>query len=176
MKKLSISFTILFVACFLSVQATMAQGTRRGSGAKSVTAIPGDARVVRALNQIKTKYEMNQDGLFVINFELTNKRLQKALISSETDKAFGSETRVVFSYALISDKPPSQEVANLLLKQNLGNVGTWAVDKTGDGMYFIANIIHLPADADGKRLEDAMNIVISAADEMEAQLTKKDEL
>lgn len=152
-------------ACFLSMQAE----------AQTAPVKRGDTRVVNALKQIKTNYEM-QGNTYKVTYELSNKRSQNIFIISETDKVYGLEVRGVFAWAMISDNQPSQEVANLLLQQNMENISAWAIQKTDDGKAFIiVNIVYIPANSDGKRLEAAMLSVAQAADEMEQRLTKKDE-
>ena len=167
MKKLSISIAVLFVVCFLNIQTTTAQK-------KSAT--PGDARVTNALNQTKTPFSVDNGGKYQVIYELPNKRNQKVFIMSETEKINGFELRPVFSYAIISDKPPTLEIANQLLQKNMDQISFWALHKLSDGNYTVVNMIYIPADLDGKKLDGILSTIAFAADEMEERLTKKDEL
>lgn len=144
------------------------------ANAQKTPAKPGDARVVKALNQTKTKYEFSDDN-YLVAYELPGKRLQKVFIMSGAEKVYGLEVRGVFSYAMIGDAPPSNLLLELL-EQNIEKISSWAVQKMDDGKFVIVNIAFIPADADGKRLEAAMLSVAEAADAMEARLSKKDEL
>lgn len=135
----------------------------------------GDARVEKALKQTKTDYQMMTNNTYRITLGTTGKRSQAAFVDSETDTTYGLEVRGVYSYAMVGDNPPTQEVANLLLAQNMQNVSFWAIQKQTDGKFAVINIIYIPASADGKTLDAALNSVVLAADEMEERLTKKDE-
>ncbi|HEX8396728.1 MAG TPA: hypothetical protein VF644_04845 [Pyrinomonadaceae bacterium] len=55
-------------------------------------------------------------------------------------------------------------------------ISSWAVQKLDDGSYTILNMIYVPADLDGKKLDVVMTKIAFTADEMEERLTKKDEL
>jgi hypothetical protein len=167
MKNLSISIAILFVVCFLNVQTTAAQK-------KSATL--GDARVTNALNQTKTPFTVDNDGTYQVIYELPNKRRQKIYISPEPVKIGNVELRLIFSYTFFSEKPPTAELANQLLEKNMEQISFWAVHKLDDGKYTIVNMIYIPADLDGKKLDVVMTKIAFAADEMEERLTKKDEL
>jgi len=167
MKNLTILFTVLIIACFLNIQTTTAQK-------KSATL--GDARVTNALNQTKSPFSVDNGGMYLVTYELPNKRLQKIFIMSKTEKINGFELRAVFSYAIISDKPPTLEIANQLLQKNMDQVSFWALHKLDDGNYTVVNMIYIPADIDGKKLDGILSTVAFAADEMEERLTKKDEL
>ena len=166
MKKLSISIAVLFVVCFLNIQTTTAQK-------KSATL--GDDRVTNALNQTKTPFSVDNDGMYMVTYDLPNKRRQKIFIKSRTTKINGFELRPVFSYAIISDKPPTLEIALQLLQKNVDQISFWGLHKLDDGNYTVANMIYIPADLDGKKLDGFLSTVAFAADEMEERLTKKDE-
>ncbi|HEX8197271.1 MAG TPA: hypothetical protein VF571_13845 [Pyrinomonadaceae bacterium] len=166
MKNLSISIAVLFVVCFLSIQTTTAQK-------KSAT--PGDARVANALNQTKTPFSVDNDGMYMVTYDLPNKRRQKILILSRTVKINGFELRAVFSYAIVSEKQPTPEIAYQLLQKNMDQISFWMLNKMDDGKYTVVNMIYIPADLDGKKLDGMLTTVAFAADEMEERLTKKDE-
>lgn len=167
MKNLLTTIAVLLVVCFFGIQTTSAQK-------KPVTL--GDARVTNALNQTKTAFTVDNKGTYQVTFELPSKRRQKILIMSETEKIGGIELRAVFSYAAISDKLPPAESANQLLQKNMEQISFWALLKLDDGNYALVNMMYIPADLDGKKLDAILNTVIFAADEMEERLTKKDEL
>lgn len=167
MKNLSIFITVLIIACFLTIQTTIAQ---------KKSAALGDARITNALNQTKTPFSVDNGGMYLVTYELPNKRRQKVFIMSETEKINGFELRPVFSYAIISDKPPTLEIALQLLQKNVDQISFWGLHKLDDGNYTVANMIYIPADLDGKKLDGVLSAVAFTADEMEERLTKKDEL
>jgi hypothetical protein len=136
----------------------------------------GDPRVVKALDQTKTDYQLDsKGGIYILNLRTKVNRTQKGYIASATENINGVEMRIIFSYAFIADKLPSEQTANLLLQQNMERVGVWAVHKLDINKYAIVNILYIPADFDGEKLDKALSSVVIAADEMEEQLTKKDE-
>lgn len=153
--------------CFLSIQAA----------AQPAAAKPGDARVAKALNETKIPFELKKNNVYEVIFNWTDKRSQQVFIVSETDSIYGFQVRGVFSYAMASDNPLSQEVANRLLRQNGDSmgVGAWGLMKMDDGKFVVMKIAFVPADADGKKLKAAISSVAEAADEMEKSLTSKDE-
>jgi hypothetical protein len=167
MKKLSISIAVLFVVCFLNIQTTTAQK-------KSATL--GDARLTSALNQTKTPFSVDNEGMYMITYDLPNKRRQKIFIKSRTTKINGFELRGVMSYAIISEKQPTPDIAYQLLQKNLDQISFWTLIKLDEDKYAVVNMIYIPADLDGKKLDGFLSTVAFAADEMEERLTKKDEL
>lgn len=172
MKRLAQVLLLAFCAFFFGATIKAQTVAVPPTAAKSKI---GDARVEKALKQTKTEYEMTTDGVYRITPGTTGKRSQAAFITSETDKIYGLEMRGVFSFVMISDNAPSPEVAKLLLEQNMSSASSWAVQKEKDGQFAVVNIVYIPADADGKRLDWALQSVIPAADEMEERLTGKDE-
>jgi len=148
--------------------------------ASSIAAQPAadgktDPRVAKALKENNTEYDVSsRDGIYRVTYATTGKRTQLALISSDTETINEMETRVVFSFATISKTPPTQQVANMLLQENMERIGIWAVQKLGDGSFAIVSLLHIPAASSGKQLEDALMSVAMMADDLENRLTKKD--
>jgi hypothetical protein len=166
MKRIYQPFLLIFCACFFSIEIN--------AQSDAALAVPGDQRVAKALKETKTEYQVSNGGVYTINFGTKGKRSQEVHITSSTDNINGVEMRLIFSFAVIADKPPSQQVANLLLEQNMETAGVWAVDKMSNGKYRIVNQLFVPADLNGEKLEEALSRVTHSADEMEEQLTKKD--
>lgn len=135
-----------------------------------------DPRLAKALGETKTEFQLSsRDGRYTVVFETENKRNQKVHLISETSKINGVEMRLVFSYAVIADKPPSPQTAGVLLEQNMDSISTWAVVKLDDGNYAIVNKLYIPADFDGKKLQMALSEIVLLADNLEERLTKKDQ-
>ncbi len=168
MKRIYQLFLLIFCACFFSIEIN--------AQSNAALAVPGDQRVAKALKETKTEYQVSsKEGIYTITFGTKGKRTQEVHITSSTDNINGVEMRLIFSFAVIADKPPSQQVANLLLEQNMETIGIWAVLKVDAGKHAIVNKLYIPADFDGEKLEKALSAVVLLADELEERLTKKDE-
>lgn len=134
-----------------------------------------DPRVAAALNETKTEFEVSSaDGGYKVTYGTKGTRKQLTHIVSATEMHNGAEMRLIFSVAMISKTPPTQLNANMLLQENMERIGSWALQKLGDGSYAILNILYIPAGADGKHLEGTIMAIAATADEMEEKLTKKD--
>lgn len=151
-------------------------GIKINAQTKPTPAKPVDARIEKALKQAQISYELQKDGGYKVTLNTPGSRHQNAFITSSLGKLLDGESRVIFSYAAISDHPPSPETANLLLERNIKEPGAWAILKLPDGKFGIVYLIYLRADADTVTLVAALQIVTEAADKMEKQLTAKDEL
>ena len=168
LKRVNQSFLLVLCAGLFSLQIT--------AQTKSTVTKNGDSRVVKALTQAKTKYELDKNGNYKVTFGTQGNRSQSAYISSATDNVYDFELRGVFSFAAFSKTPYSQEITNLLLEQNMVSPSAWAVIKMPDSSFAIVNIMYIPANSDGKKLDSALQNVISLSDEMEERLTKEDKL
>jgi hypothetical protein len=168
MKQMKRLFLLILCACFFSIQIN-AQSEKVSKGG-------ADIRVATALNQIKTEYKVGKDGMYEVTYQTNGKRTQYAFIDSETATIFGSELRLVFSYAQVDGKLPTPSIANLLLEENLTDIpNVWTIAKTKNGIH-IANMVYVPANSDGKTLHEALSSVMNAADKLEERLTKEDKL
>lgn len=135
-----------------------------------------DPRVANALKQAETGYELDKEGLYKVSFGVGEKRNQTAFVASATDTLYGFEMRNVFSFAVFSKTPFSADVMSRLLDENMNHVSTWAIIKIDKDTYAIVNSIFIPADADAKRLDAAIQSVVVAADDLEAKMSKEDKL
>jgi len=152
---------------FIAAPSIMAQG----KGSSKV-----DPRLERAFKETGTVYEVSPlDGLFRVTYSTKGKRTQKVLISSDTDKINDVETRAIFAFAQISKTAPTQQIANMLLQENMERIGVWAMQKLADGRYAIVSLLNIPTSASAKELEDASMSVAAMADDLEERLTKKDD-
>ncbi len=137
--------------------------------------IKSDPRVAKALKETNTDFELSsKEGVYKVTYETKGKRTQEARVSSVTEQINGTEMRLVFSFASISKSSPSQQVANMLLQENMERIGNWGLLKMDDGMFAILIKMYIPATGSGKLLEEALMIVALTADEMEEKLTSKD--
>jgi hypothetical protein len=134
---------------------------------------PSDARVEQALAQNNVNYSAEENGDYRVLFTLPNERSQLVWISPRTDTIGSLDIRRVFSYAASFDNGESlpNDWAGRLLRSNSGYiVGSWA--QTGTRLVFSANV---PADASDRVLLDTMALVMTTADDVEAELTGADD-
>lgn len=130
-----------------------------------------DARVEAALNKQKIKYEVDKDGDYRVVYDEKGDRTQLVLIYSNTESFGDLKVREIVSVAADSKTPLPREVISALLNENATvKFGAWRVlsDDTGDMVLFA---VHLPADASAKQLQSALELVSTAADEKEKELT-----
>lgn len=164
--KIKLILSIIFCISLCGL-ATNAQTT--------ANALPtADPRVAKALKEVDTEFEISsKDNGYKVTYRTKNNRQQMGFIVSETTEINGVEMRLIFSFAMISDKPPTLQTANLLLEENMNISSGWATIKV-DKQFAIVNRTYIPADFNGAKLETALQDVILLADEMEERLTKKD--
>lgn len=132
-----------------------------------------DRNLQKLLDKAKIKYQIDDAGDFKITYDLGNGRSQLAYVRSSASDFGTLKIREVLSigYASPSDKIPG-EVANRLLEHNAQTkLGAWT--KQGRLAVFVSKI---PADADAKKLADAVELTAVLADALEQELTPgKDE-
>lgn len=136
-----------------------------------------DPQVRGQLDELGYEYEVDEDGDYRMVFEMadsTEKRSQLVYVRTPVESYGVLRLREVWSpgyKAAGTDFPAA--VANRLLAATQDNkVGAWA--KQDEYAVFV---VKLPADADAKALDDAIDAAITSADAMEAELTPgKDEL
>ncbi len=132
-----------------------------------------DPVIARQLESLEYRYEVDEDGDYKLTFEVDDKRSQLAYILSTTEKFGNLQVREIWSpaYRASSAQFPV-DVANRLLEDSQSSkLGAWV--KQGDMAVFVVKIA---ADAAAAELDDALDFVLRAADQMEAALTQgKDE-
>lgn len=135
----------------------------------------GDPCVKAALDKLGLKYEVDEDGDFKVGLRLSDGRTQVGWITSSTEKLDTLEIRQVISLGYRSQAAISGEVANRLLADNARRkIGAWQTfqNDKGSTAWFSAKIsTSMSADELGKTIE----AVLSSADEMEKELTNKDD-
>jgi len=133
----------------------------------------GDVRVQRALDALKLTYEVTAEGNFGLISTTIGKRTQVVVIDSATEKFRDLEIREVWSPAMTIRGQVPASTANRLL-QDKNKFGSWNVnwDGTSSKIYFAA---HLSVDADAETLSTIISFVSSVADQMELELTGKDD-
>jgi hypothetical protein len=134
--------------------------------AQDATADP----VIRAqLEKLDYKYKVDEDGDFKLTFDLPDDsdRSQVVWVRSPVETYGEYRMREIWSPAWRSDSDEfPADIANRLLEDsNLRKLGAW--EKQGRTAMFVVKI---PADANEQALDDAINLAIRTADEMERQL------
>ncbi|QWF19415.1 YbjN domain-containing protein [Lysobacter capsici] len=133
----------------------------------------GDARIRQQLDALGYKYQVDEDGDFVLTFGLDGKRSQMAYVLSSTQSYGNLQVREVWSPGYRgADQDFPADVANRLLEDShLSKMGGW-VKQDGVAVF----VVKLDAGAAQDDLDDAIDYVVRAADQMEALLTPgKDE-
>lgn len=135
---------------------------------------PADARVKAALDRLKLKYTISLDD-FRLKYDREGDRSQVAFVNSNTVEFGGLEIREVTSTAYKVKGPLSAKAAHALLVDNdHRKIGAWrAVEEEGDT--FVIFAVQIPATADDKTLQLAIDAVVNTADDKEKEATNKDE-
>ena len=136
-----------------------------------------DPQVRQQLDELGYEYEVDEDGDYRLVFEMadnTEKRSQLVYVRTPVESYGVLRVREIWSPGYKADGTVfPAPVANRLLAATQDNkVGAWA--KQDEYAVFV---VKLPADADAKALDDAIDAAITSADAMEAELTPgKDDL
>ncbi len=133
----------------------------------------GDTRIRQQLDALGYKYQVDEDGDFVLTFGLDDDRSQMAYVLSSTQSYGKLQVREVWSPGYrAADQDFPADVANRLLEDShLSKMGGW-VKQDGVAVF----VVKLDAGAAQDDLDDAIDYVVRAADQMEALLTPgKDE-
>lgn len=161
--------------CLLLSFGLALPGTPRAAPAEAEPAKSADPRIVAQLDQLDYEYELDEDKDFRLVFAVEDDgRSQVAYIRSPVESYGEHKVREIWSPAYVSptDAFPALIANRLLEDANDKKLGGWV--KQGKYAVFV---IKIAADADSKALDDALSAAVSAADEMEAELTPgQDEL
>ncbi|SDY53366.1 hypothetical protein SAMN04487939_10354 [Lysobacter sp. yr284] len=129
----------------------------------------GDPALRAHLQALGYKYEVDEDGDFVLTFALDEQRSQMAYVLSRTQRYGSLKVREIWSPAYRSADRGAlpAAVANRLLEDGqLSKLGGW-VSQDGVAVF----VVKLDADASQQTLDDAIDYAVRAADQMEAELT-----
>lgn len=141
----------------------------------TVAAAPaGDASVKKRLDDRGTKYEIYEDGDFKLTFSYKQEsRTQLVFVSGKTESVGAFDIREVFAPALkLADFPLSGAKAKELLESSGEyKLGSWEI--RDEVLYYV---IKLPDTVDAEELESALEIAAEAADDMERELSGRDDL
>ncbi|MEO0079461.1 MAG: hypothetical protein ABIK44_02130 [candidate division WOR-3 bacterium] len=137
----------------------------------------GDHRVKKALDELGLKYTIDSDGDFKLTFEFEDGRSQLCFINSGTETFKLFEIREVWAPAYKTDGPFTATVANKLLEDSFKKkLGAWQTMVGSDGSHLAVFAAKIDANCDAQSLHACIKAVVSAADDMEEELTgTKDE-
>ena len=144
------------------------------AGSAAAAAPAGDASVKKRLDERGMKYEVYEDGDFKLTFSYkTEDRSQLVFVSGKTESVGVFEIREVFAPALkLADVPLSgAKTKELLESSGEYKLGSWEI--RDEVLYYV---IKLPDSVNAEALESALEIAAEAADDMELELSGKDDL
>jgi hypothetical protein len=135
-----------------------------------------DPRVQRVLDELEIRYQINDEGDFLVGFELESGRHQSAFIRSRTYEFLGLEIREISSAAILSQGPFDARTANILLQQNEQlKIGAWGVISDNEDTHAAIFTAKIAADLPAEELLGVLMTVLNTADEMEAHLSGRDD-
>lgn len=142
-----------------------------GRDAESAGAVSkgGDPQVRAQLDLLGYKYQVDDDGDFVLTFGLDEKRSQMAYVLSRTQRFGSLKVREIWSpaYRTADGGALPAPIANRLLEDGqLSKLGGW-ISQDGVAVF----VVKIDADAPQQALDDAIDYAVRAADRMEAELT-----
>jgi hypothetical protein len=158
------ALTILSAAAFLAAASAI-----RGGEANAES--KADDSVKEALLSAGIGYRLDEDGNFHLNVKFKSGRKQEVVVISKPVQLAvepeGDEMREIYSVALVSDQPPSPELAaRLLIENGVAKFGAWVVRKKA-GQYETGFRAFIPADVCEDELLPSVSLVASLADGLE---------
>lgn len=138
-----------------------------------------DVRVRKALDASGLKYNSLSNGIFRLEFGYDDGRSQLVFVSSGTETLGAYEVREVWSLAFRSSEtcPSPNVLLKIMEDSRRKKIGSWELQReekgNGCSVRFTAKI---PADCSAQVLKDVLRGTAKSADEMEKELTAKDDL
>lgn len=136
--------------------------------------VASDATGGARLDARGVRYERDEDGDYRVVFAWQEEQRSQVAFVAGRAHAFGDgAVREVFSPAArVPEGGFDAERAGMLLRDSQTNIlGAWEI--AGDVLFYV---IKLHDDADGARLEEALEAAAQLADDMEQRLTGEDAL
>ena len=150
--------TYALLACFLFGLTTVAKA---------------DDSVKKRLDERGIKHAIDADGDFKVTYNYTKeKRTQLVFVSGKTEIVRDRNIREIFSPTanIKTSDIDGTKALKLMSESRKNKLGSWEIE--GDMLYFV---IKLPEILSSTDLEIAMDIAAETADDMELELTGKDE-
>lgn len=135
-----------------------------------------DKRIEGILNAADLKFTIDSDGDFKVGNRFDSGRTHWIFVNSNTEQYGNLEIREVWSVGFISDGQLSPTIMRKLLKKNDEmKLGSWKIGNM-NGKELAIFYAQIAADTDQATLLRALQLVSEAADDMEKELTGKDDL
>ena len=132
-----------------------------------------DPRVKAHLESKDIPFEIDEDGDFQIVVRLDDDRTQLVWVRSSVQDTDFQQVREIWSpgYQSATERFPAAIANDLMERSNELILGAWV--KQDQVAMFVAKI---PADASADQLDEAIDLAALSADEVELDLTGKDDL
>jgi hypothetical protein len=144
----------------------------------SANAAEDDGRVKQALDSAAVEYTVTQDKTYKVVIKIKGGRTQVVLIDSKTSKIKGTnmEFREVYALAYQFNAALSGEMANKMMAQSHDKkIGAWEIIEGSSGIKLAVFTAKVDAELNGVNLSKIINSVGLVADQMENDLSGKDE-
>jgi hypothetical protein len=160
------------LAVALALLPVSTPGVAADTTSASETVRSADPSIARQLDELKYTYEVDGDGDYKLAFDMDKGRSQLAFVISAVESFGDMKVREIWAPAYRAGGAGfPAEVANRLLEDSHSSkLGGWV--KQDDMAVFV---VKLAADASPGQLDDALDFVLRTADQMELELTGKDE-
>ena len=153
--------------------AMMLAALAPASAEDATTPASVDPRVAAALKAAGLAYSLDA-GDFRLEYDVDQERSQRAWVASETARIDRLEIRDVWSVAARGKGPVPEDLARMLLKENVRMIlGAWQVNQSQDE-YLVVFSAQVDAAADAATLREVIEVVMFSADRIEKQLSDKD--
>lgn len=136
-----------------------------------------DERVKAQLERLGLKYTLSETGNYKVVFDMGNERTQLVVINSNTYEFGSQEIRELYSVAALFNSPDeiNKDLLFKLLELNeTYKVGAWQING-GKSPYLVQFAVRLSATAPDKALDELIRLAAGKADELELEVTKKDD-
>lgn len=145
-----------------------------GGGAQPIV---GDPRVETSLKELKWAYKTDEDGDFNVVMQTESGRTQLVIIRSRTFSVGKLEQREIWSAAALTDGEVPPEAARALLSDSLQvKIGFWATLPQEEGKkQLLLYVARVPASCDSGSFAEYCQGVAEVADDLEKELTNKDD-
>lgn len=169
-----VSVGMLLVSSTAAVAASPAPSFRSEPQADAPDMAASDATLAARLDARGVRYERDADGDYRVVFAWQQEqRSQVAFVAGRAHVFGDSAVREVFSPAArVPAGGFDAARSDMLLRDSQSNIlGAWEI--AGDVLFYV---IKLHDDADGARIEQALEAAAQLADDMEQRLTGEDAL
>ncbi|MDD4870442.1 MAG: hypothetical protein PHR77_07760 [Kiritimatiellae bacterium] len=134
-----------------------------------------DPVLKKSMDELKYVYDVNPEGTCRMTMRLGKDRSHLVFVTSKKETYGGVEFRRVWATTLKSKEVPSSDIlSKLLLDSAQKKFGAWEMQHWSDG-YRVILAAKVPSDCSSLTLKAAIRLVLFGADEMEEQLTSKDD-